>query len=125
MVKNSEIEYESIKYENLKFAERITEKYIDKLMKLTNSHQSIREIQQNQDNILFVHVLMLGEGLKVSLAIFIIYKEQIYIFICDESTNYVVDHTTLSKEGQIIFSKELLFKNGYCLFLPEMLEDLI
>lgn len=112
-----------ISKEDIEYAQAITDKYINKLMKLTKAHQSIREMQQNQENIIFVHTLMISDPFIMSKAVFVIYKEKVFIWLCDESTNYVVDNTSLSKEGNIIFSDELLAKDNFYLILPEMLDD--
>lgn len=112
-----------ISKEDIEYAQAITDKYINKLMKLTKAHQSIREMQQNQENIIFVHTLMISDPFVMSKAVFVIYKEKVFIWLCDESTNYVVDNTSLSKEGNIIFSDELLAKDNFYLILPEMLDD--
>lgn len=120
---NNELIITDISDDDIKHATKVTDKYIDKLIKLTESHQVIREIQQNQEGILFVHTMMIGQPFKISLAVFVIYKECTYIFLCDRNTDYVVDHTSLSSKGDIIFSNELLGADGYFILIPDILKD--
>lgn len=113
----------NISKKDIEYAKKEINKYIDNLKKLTNAHQTMIDIQQKQDNIVFGHVFMISEPFIISKAVFVIYQDETYIWVGND-TNFVVDHTSLSEEGGIIFSKELLFSDEYHLFLPEILEYL-